>query len=45
MNRSGPNAEPWGKPPEMGNDVEERDVNWINWVRSERYDVNQVREV
>lgn len=36
MNRRSPNTEPWGTPAETGNRAEECDLNWINWVWSEK---------
>ena len=45
MKRRGPRTEPWGTPVVTGEGSEEKDLSWINWVRSVRYEWNQRRGV
>ncbi len=38
-------TEPWGTPVVTGTGWEVNDFNWMNWVRPERYEWNQLRGV
>ena len=45
INRMGPSTEPWGTPEVMGVGWDVNVFNWMNWVRPERYELNQSRGV